>query len=118
LPIILPEERGTSFNNSLALETLWKTLSSQSLTVFILFWGWLWEIGLDREFAVSGAWKSMPNSLLPWRWGRLGDPGNLDRFVLLDRFLPFGGEDGLEARGEMQLTNGLGEAQVGDVCLA
>jgi len=92
-------ERGTPFNNSIALETLWKTLSNQSLTVFILFWGWLWEIGLDREFAVSGAWKSMPYSVLTWRWGRLGDPGNLDRFVLLDRFLPFRGEDGLEAPG-------------------
>jgi hypothetical protein len=30
---------GTSFNNSIALQTLWETLSSQSLTVFILFWG-------------------------------------------------------------------------------
>lgn len=76
------------------------------------------EIDLDREFAVSGAWKIIPYSLLTWRWGRLGDPGNLDRFVLLDRFLPFRGEDGLEAPGEMQLADGPDEAHVGDVCLA
>ncbi len=110
--------RGTPFNNSIALETLWKTLSNQSLTVFILFWGWLWEIGLDRECAVSGAWKSMPYSLLR---------GVGDDLEILETWTGsycsivscHSGElMVLKPRGEMQLADGPGEAHVGDVCLA
>lgn len=35
--VYVNEERETSFNNSIVLETLWKTLSSQPLTVFLFF---------------------------------------------------------------------------------
>ena len=41
----------------------------------------------------------------------------MEGFVPLDGRLPFRGENALEVRGDMQLSDGMGEPRIGDVGL-